>query len=76
MFGLTGEFSEDEWKVVRARIEAMPDNMKLSIGGFKSLDKNELLQHIDNKDELGKLLVKVHFNYLRSFKEEAKMLPL
>jgi len=76
MFGLSTEFSEDEWKIVRARIEAMPNNMKLSIGGFRSLDKNELLQHIDDKDEVGKLLVKVHFNYLRSFKEEAKTLPL
>lgn len=76
MLGLSDKFSEDEWKVVRARIEDMPDNIKLSIGGHKSLDKKELLEHLDNKDELGKLLVKVHFNYLRSFKEEAKILPL
>lgn len=68
-------FSEDEWKIVRARIETMPSHLRLSIGG-SSFDKGELIQHIDSKDHIGELLVKVHFNYLRSFKKEASVLSV
>ena len=68
-------FSPDEWKIVRARIESMPSNMRLSIGGMGSFDKNQLLQHVDDRDEIGQLLVKMHFNYLRTFKKEANVLP-
>jgi len=70
----TLDFSEDEWKIVRARIEQMPPHLMLSIGGMGPFNKEQLLEHIDKKDDIGALLAKVHFNYLRSFKEEAKIL--
>lgn len=67
-------FSSDEWKIVKGRIRGMPSHLRLSIGGGGFLDKQQLLEHIDNKDEIGQLLVKMHFNYLRSFKKEASAL--
>lgn len=68
-------FSPNEWKIVRARILAMPSHIKLSIGGMGSFDKSQLLTHIDERDEIGQLVVKMHFNYLRLFKKEASGLP-
>ena len=70
---MTTDFPEEEWKIVEARIMAMPPNIKMSIGGA-SVTKEELLEHLKRKDETGALLVKVHFNYLRSFKREAGIL--
>ena len=69
-------FGPDEWKIVKARIEAMPANLKLSIGGIGSFSKQDLIKHIEDKDQIGELLVRAHFNYLRSFKKEASMLTV
>lgn len=63
--------SEDEWKIVKARIERMPSNLKLHLGGLGSFDKNDLIKEIEKKSDVGQLLVKINFNYLRTFKEEA-----
>lgn len=65
------QFSEDEWKIVKARIEAMPAHLKLSIGGIGSFTKQDLIRHLNEKDQIGQLLVQAHLNYLRSFKKEA-----
>lgn len=65
---------EEQWKIVRARISSMSPHLRLSIGGMGTMTKEELIQHIDGKDDVGRILLKVHMNYLRSFKEEAKIL--
>ncbi len=69
------EFTEDEWKIVKLRVLSMPANMKIFIGG-SSFKKDELIQHVEDRDDVGKLLVKIHLNYLRSFKKEAEMLSV
>lgn len=67
------KFSEDEWAIVTERVHAMPAHLRMSIGGT-SLTKEELLEHLKKRDEIGALLVKIHLNYLRSFKQEAAVL--
>lgn len=67
-------FPEDAWKLVRARILSMSPNLRLSIGGAGTMDKNQLVAHIDNKDDVGEILIRVHMNYLRSFKKEANQI--
>lgn len=66
-----GEHSEVMWKIVRARVSTMSSNLRLSIGGFGTMDKNQLIAHIDKKDEVGKILLRAHMNYIKSFKQEA-----
>jgi len=63
--------SEIMWKIVRARISTMSPNIRLSIGGFGTMDKSQLIEHIDRKDDIGKILLKAHMNYIKSFKLEA-----
>lgn len=65
------EPSEIVWKIVRARVSSMSPNLRLSIGGFGTMNKNQLIAHIDKKDEVGKILLRAHMNYLKSFKQEA-----
>ncbi len=72
----TEHFSEDQWKIVKARLQSMPTNMNVSIGGMGPFTKDQLLEQIDEKSPVGELLVKVNFNYLRSFKKEASVLSV
>lgn len=69
-----GAFGQREWALVRARIEAMPPHLKLSIGGVGEFDKDRLLKEIDEKTEIGELIVKIYFNYFKSFKKEVALI--
>lgn len=63
------------WNLIRARIESMPPNLRLSIGGAGEFDKNDLLDEMDRKSEIGVLIVKIYSNYIKSFKKEASLTP-
>jgi hypothetical protein len=52
-------------KLVIARIQTMPPTMKLSIHGG-SFSRDDLIAHVEKNDEIGKKIVKIHLNYLRS----------
>lgn len=74
MSELKNSISEDEWKIVRARVSSMSHNIRLTIGGSGTMNKEQLIEHIDNRDDIGKILLKIHMNYLKSFKQEANEL--
>ena len=61
--------SEAEIKeLVILRLETMPENFKLSIGGAGEFDKHQLIERVKRGDEIGKKIVKIQLNYLRSLK--------
>ncbi len=60
----------DEKEIVLARLQTMPKDMSLSIGNVGSLDKWKLIEHVKQEDELGKLIVEMYMNGLRSFKQQ------
>ncbi len=62
--------NEEEKKLVLARLENMPSNMKLSMGGTMQLSKTEMLEHVKKGDEIGKKIVKIQLNYLRSIAKQ------
>lgn len=62
--------NEEEKKLVLARLENMPSNMKLSMGGTMPLSKTEMLEHVKKGDEIGKKIVKIQLNYLRSIAKQ------
>jgi hypothetical protein len=65
--------SDDEIKIVLSRLELMPSTMKLVIReGQEALNKDSLIAHVKNEDEIGELIVKAHMLYLRSFKESQR----
>ena len=66
------ELAEDMWKIVRARVLSMSPNLRLSIGGLGTMTKEQLVEHIDNRDPVGKILLRAHENYIKSFKQEAE----
>ena len=58
--------NEDLKKLVIARIQTMPPTMKLSIGGNGSFSREELILHVSQDDDIGRKIVEMHLNYLRS----------
>lgn len=54
-------------ELVITRINAqMTPNMKLSIGGFGSMTKEDMINHINQDDEIGKMIIDVHLNFLQA----------
>lgn len=66
---MTDKTTEEIKKIVLARIRAMPDSIRISIGGEGELDKEKMIQHLEREDELGEKLIEMHLHYLRSLKE-------
>ncbi|MCC5994106.1 MAG: hypothetical protein LM587_00720 [Candidatus Aenigmarchaeota archaeon] len=66
------EIPEIFWELVKARFERMPPNLRLVIGGVGSLKKEEILNHIEKKDEIGELLGRMEIEYLKLIKEEVE----
>ncbi len=59
-------FTDEEKELVILRIETTPSNLRLSIGGGKSMTKEEMIEHVKKGDEIGKQIIKAHLNFLRN----------
>lgn len=61
--------NEEIKKLVITRLSTMPANMKLSIGSYGTFSKNELMENVRKENEVGKLVIEMQLNYLKSFKK-------
>jgi len=55
--------------LVIARLEALPENVEISIGSKDALNKTDLIRHVKDGDDLGRKIMEVEMNFLRSMKE-------
>ena len=55
----------DEKKIVLVRLQTLPGYIKVSIGKFGTFNKEELMEHVESGDDIGKLIVNVYMNGLR-----------
>ncbi|MHA1852602.1 MAG: hypothetical protein ACTSUF_03735 [Candidatus Heimdallarchaeaceae archaeon] len=62
-------FTQEEYDITRARIEAMPEHIGIATLRFGVISKDDALKHIDAKDEIGNFLVNLQMNYLKALKE-------
>ena len=58
------EISEEDWKVVEARLKFSGSNLKILIFG-KTLTKNDLLKEVEEKSEIGKVYATAQLEYLK-----------
>ncbi|PIO05987.1 hypothetical protein COT29_03210 [Candidatus Micrarchaeota archaeon CG08_land_8_20_14_0_20_59_11] len=63
----------DEIRIVLTRLECMPANLKLYVGDAGGFSKEELIEHVKAKDEIGELIVSAHMRYLQSFKKTDRL---
>ena len=59
---------EEAWDIAKFRIEAMPKTLKLSIGGAGALNKDQLIYHIEKRDDIGRMIAEAQIYFLRTFK--------
>ena len=64
--------SEEEKEIIElviARLQTLPEGREISIGSDGEFTKEDLIQHVQNRDEIGKKMVEVEMSFLRSLKE-------
>lgn len=58
-----------EWKeLVLIRLKSMPSNIEVSVGSVGTLSKEDLINHVEKDDDLGRLIVEMQKKYLQSMK--------
>lgn len=55
--------------LVIERLKTLPQQTGISIGSRGDFGKDELIQHVQENDEIGKKIVEAELNFLRSLKE-------
>lgn len=60
------EISKELKKIVLWRLETVPPNFKLAIGTIGSFTKEELKQHVEQGDEVGRLFANMQLNFMKA----------
>lgn len=60
---------EEIRQLVIERLKTLPSGRKISIGSKGDFDKDQLIYHVTNDDEVGKTIVQIQLSYLRSLKK-------
>ena len=63
------KINEEIKKIVIARLEVFPSDKKISIGSIGELTKEEMIENVEKETDIGKKIVEVQLNYLRTLKE-------
>jgi len=61
--------SEDIKDLVIARLEVLPANKRISIGSSGEFDRDELVQHVKDGDDIGQKITELELTFLRALKE-------
>ncbi len=63
--------TQDEIKLVLARLDATPSRLKFAIAGMGSFTVTEMKNHVKNAetDPIGEAIVRIHMDYLQHQKE-------
>jgi len=60
------KISDEILNLVIARLETIPDNVEISIGGEGKFTVKELIERVRAQDEVGKKMIEIQLAYLRS----------
>ena len=61
--------TEQEFKLIEKRFEAWNEKFGAACIELGPLNKDEMLEHIKARDEVGEELAEIQLNYLKSLKE-------
>jgi len=63
------QISDEIKELVIARLEAIPSNKKISIGGYGDFTKDQLIEGVRNSSEIGKKITEIELEFLRAMKQ-------
>lgn len=56
-------------QLVLARLHVMPPDANISVGSEGEFTRDQLIQHVENNDDVGKKITAIEMEYLRLLKE-------
>lgn len=56
-------------ELIIARLQTIPPEVGISVGSEGDFKRDELIEHVKQDDEIGKKLIQIDLNYLRTLKE-------
>lgn len=63
------KIDEDIKKLVIARLQTLSPDKKISIGSSGEFSRDELIQKVKDEDIIGKKIIEIEMEFLRSLKE-------
>lgn len=63
------KITKDIKEIVKARLNTLPSNISISIGSDGAFDRDELIEHIEKEDNIGKKIIKVDMEFLQALKK-------
>ena len=60
---------EDIKELVIARIKSLPEGTGVSIGSSGNFSKEDMIQHVEKNDEIGRKIIEIELNFLQKLKE-------
>lgn len=64
--------TDDEFQLIEKRLEAWSEKLRIASFGLGEFTKEQVLEHIKAKDEIGSKIAEVQLYYLKKLKERAK----
>lgn len=62
-------YSDEIVDLVIARLEAIPSNVSISVGGEDRLLLKEVIESVKKRDEIGIKFIEMQLNHIRSLKD-------
>lgn len=61
--------NEDIKELVKARLNVLSQNIRISIGSEGSFSRDELIEHINEGDKIGEKIIEINMEFLRALKK-------
>lgn len=70
---MKGSIEQIKKQIVIERLRQAPPNVKVSFGTSSSgfMNRDDMIEQVENDTEIGKKIVKIQLEYLKSFKGHA-----
>lgn len=60
------DLKKDIEELIIARLKSLPEDLELVVGNDESFTIEELVKHVRDNDEIGKMYIETQLNYLRN----------
>ena len=63
---MTEKMAKEMKELALWRLETLPPNIRLAIGNKGAFTKEELKEHLQKEDEIGRLFVEMELNFIKA----------
>ena len=63
------EITDDVKKLVKARLGTLPRGIGVSVGSEGEFSRDELIEHVEREDDIGRKMIEIDMEFLQSLKK-------